>query len=155
MVENCILQGCPCHPMPGYSVCLWVRRLIFLKSALLLPREAGVKEPPSHLHKFKASVTSDTCGCYFWFILMTPRRKSDQGNINQTEINTEHQGTNSISWNCPYKFQEARGQFPWCKHSRFMLSFGPGAGEMLEVEGDGSAPHAIKNLCVSGLSNSL
>lgn len=36
-----------------------------------------------------------------------------------------------------------------------MLSPSPGAGEMLEVEGDGSAPHAIKNLCLSGLSNSL
>lgn len=36
-----------------------------------------------------------------------------------------------------------------------MWSCGPGAGEMLEVEGDGSALHAIKNLCLSGLSNSL
>lgn len=36
-----------------------------------------------------------------------------------------------------------------------MLSSGPGAGEMLEVEGDGAAPCAIKNLCLSGLSNSL
>lgn len=86
---------------------------------------------------------------------MTPRRKSDQGNINQTEINTEHQGTNSISWNGPYKLQEAGRQFPWHRHDRFMWSRGPGAGEMLEVEGDGSALHAIKNLCLSGLSNSL
>lgn len=86
---------------------------------------------------------------------MTPRRKSDQGNINQTGINTEHQGTNSISWNSPYKLQEAGRQFPWHRHGRFMWSCGPGAGEMLEVEGDGSALHAIKNLCLSGLSNSL
>lgn len=86
---------------------------------------------------------------------MTPRRKSDQGNINQREINTKHQGTNSISWNSPYKLQEAGRQFPRHRHGRFMWICGPGAGEMLEVEGDGSALHAIKNLCLSGLSNSL
>lgn len=117
--------------------------------------KAGVKEPQSHLQKFKARITSASCGCYFWFILMTPRRKSDQGNINQTEINTEHQGTNSISWNNPYKLQEAGRQFPWGRHSRFILSSGPGAGEMLEVEGDGSALNAIKNLCLSGPSSRL
>lgn len=60
-------------------------------------------EPQFHFHKFKASLTSNSCGCYFWFILVTPRRKSDQGHINQTEINTEHQGTNSISWSSPPK----------------------------------------------------
>jgi len=36
-----------------------------------------------------------------------------------------------------------------------MVSSGPGAGEMLEVEGDGAAPRTIKNLCLSGLSGSL
>lgn len=60
-------------------------------------------EPQFHFHKFKASLTSNSCGCYFWFILVMPRRKSDQGHINQTEINTEHQGTNSISWSSPPK----------------------------------------------------
>lgn len=146
MTEDCFLQC--------WLVCAPVR-LIFSNVLPFTPGEAGVEEPQSHLHKFKASVTSDSCGCYFWFMLMTPRRKSDQGDINQTEINTEHQGTNSISWNSPYKLQEARRQFPRRRQSRFMLSSDPGAGEMLEVEGDGSALHAIKNLCLSGLSNCL
>lgn len=36
-----------------------------------------------------------------------------------------------------------------------MVSSGPGAAEMLEVEGDRAAPRTIKNLCLSGLSSSL
>lgn len=84
---------------------------------------------------------------------MTPRRKSDQGHINQRSILSIK--VLILSPEAALPSRGGRGQFPWHGHRRFMVSSGPGAGEMLEVEGDGAAPCTIKNPCLSGLSGSL